>query len=240
MHLFFNHHITALNETYILSEEESKHACKVLRLKAGNQLVILNGKGEKFIGEITDSTASKCAVKIIEYTKEPEALFDIHIAIAPTKNNDRIEWFLEKATEIGITEITLLHCQNNERKHVNTERFEKILIAAMKQSKRLYLPKLNGLKRLSDFMVEYPEGLIAHCDEGNKHTLNECFNLQNTPILIGPEGDFSPQEINLALQNGYKTITLGTNRLRTETAGLYACMQAKLFVDLETQKIKNP
>ncbi len=235
MHIFFDHHITASNVTYFLSEEESKHACRVLRLKTGSQLVILNGKGERFIGEITDSTASKCPVKIIEYTKAPKPLYDIHIAIAPTKNNDRIEWFLEKATEIGITEITLLHCQNNERKHVNTERFEKILIAAMKQSKRLYLPKLNGLKRFSDFILEYPEGLIAHCEEGKKQALNERFKLKNTPILIGPEGDFSPQEINFALQHSYKTITLGENRLRTETAGLYACMQAKLFVDLTTR-----
>jgi 16S rRNA (uracil1498-N3)-methyltransferase len=236
MHIFFDRHITSLNETYSLSEEESRHACRVLRLKTGSQLVILNGQGEKFIGEITDSTASRCPVKIIEYTKEPESGYDIHIAIAPTKNNDRIEWFLEKATEIGITEITLLLCHNNERKHINAERFEKILIAAMKQSKRLFLPKLNNLKRFSDFISEYPNGLIAHCEDGSKQTLNDCFQTQNTPVLIGPEGDFSPEEINLALQNKYKTITLGENRLRTETAGLYACMQAKLFVDDTRQK----
>lgn len=231
MHLFYDPTIQANQQIHVLSEEESKHACRVLRLKQGDELAILDGKGSEFLTRIIEANPKKCRVQVQSTRTEPAPPYSIHIAIAPTKNNDRIEWFLEKATEIGITEVTLLLCKNNERKQTKEERFEKILISAMKQSKRLFLPKLNALIPFKDFIAANPDGLIAHCYEGEKVSVLNSFKLTDCPIMIGPEGDFSPDEVEFALQNGYKTLTLGENRLRTETAGLYACMQAKLTVD---------
>jgi 16S rRNA (uracil1498-N3)-methyltransferase len=232
MHLFYDPTISADEQLHILSEEESKHACRVLRLKEGDEIALLNGKGSEFVTRIIDANPKKCRVEILQIREEEVPAYSIHIAIAPTKNNDRIEWFLEKATEIGVTEITLLLCSNNERKHTKEERFEKILISAMKQSKRLFLPKLNKLTSLKDFVTSHPNGLIAHCYEEEKNTIFTSFKSDECPILIGPEGDFTLQELELALKNGYKTLTLGENRLRTETAGLYACMQAKMAIEL--------
>lgn len=231
MHLFYDPSIQADQKFHILSEEESKHSCRVLRLKEGDKLAILDGNGREFTTSIIDANPKKCRVEIQSIRVEVAPPYSIHIAIAPTKNNDRIEWFLEKCTEIGITEVTLLLCANNERKHTKEERFEKILISAMKQSKRLFLPKLNVLTPFKDFISAHPKGLIAHCYEGEKSTVFNSFTENNCPILIGPEGDFTLQEVDSALKSGYKTITLGENRLRTETAGLYACMQAKMVVD---------
>jgi 16S rRNA (uracil1498-N3)-methyltransferase len=231
MHLFYDPTIQADQKFHILSEEESKHACRVLRLKEGDKLAILDGNGREFTTSIIDANPKKCRVEIQAIRVEVAPPYSIHIAIAPTKNNDRIEWFLEKSTEIGITEVTLLLCANNERKHTKEERFEKILISAMKQSKRLFLPKLNVLTPFKDFISAHPVGLIAHCYEGEKSTVLNNFNQNNCPILIGPEGDFTLQEVDSALKSGYKTITLGENRLRTETAGLYACMQAMMAIN---------
>jgi 16S rRNA (uracil1498-N3)-methyltransferase len=232
MHLFYDPTIDVLAKTHILNEEESKHACKVMRLVTGNEIAILNGKGIEFIAKIIEAHPKHCKVEIISKTEELEPNYDLHIAIAPTKIIDRIEWFLEKATEIGITEITPLICSNSERKIIKEERLEKILIAAMKQSKRLFLPKLNPLTEISSFIKQHPKGLIAHCYEGDKASISEVFETKNSPILIGPEGDFSMKEVEIALNSGYKTITLGKNRLRTETAGLYAVMQGKMNIDL--------
>ena len=232
MHLFYDPTISADEQLHILSEEESKHACRVLRLKEGDEIALLNGKGSEFLTRITDANPKKCRVEILQIREEHAPAYSIHIAIAPTKNNDRIEWFLEKATEIGVTEITLLLCSNNERKHTKEERFEKILISAMKQSKRLFLPKLTKLISFKEFVTSHPNGLIAHCYEEEKNTIFASFKSDECPILIGPEGDFTLQEVELALKNGYKTLTLGENRLRTETAGLYACMQAKMAIEL--------
>ena len=232
MHLFYDPTIDVLAKTHILNEEESKHACKVMRLVIGNEIAILNGKGVEFIAKIVEAHPKHCKVEIISKTEELKPNYDLHIAIAPTKIIDRIEWFLEKATEIGITEITPLICSNSERKIIKEERLEKILIAAMKQSKRLFLPKLNPLTEISSFIKQHPKGLIAHCYEGDKSSISEVFETKNSPILIGPEGDFSMKEVEIALNSGYKTITLGKNRLRTETAGLYAVMQGKMSIDL--------
>jgi 16S rRNA (uracil1498-N3)-methyltransferase len=232
MHLFYDPTIDILAKTHILNEEESKHACKVMRLVIGNEIAILNGKGVEFIAKIVEAHPKHCKVEIISKTEELKPNYDLHIAIAPTKIIDRIEWFLEKATEIGITEITPLICSNSERKIIKEERLEKILIAAMKQSKRLFLPKLNPLTEISSFIKQHPKGLIAHCYEGDKASISEVFETKNSPILIGPEGDFSMKEVEIALNSGYKTITLGKNRLRTETAGLYAVMQGKMNIDL--------
>lgn len=232
MHSFYDAHITADIKEYILSEDESKHACRVMRLKEGNKILLLNGKGASLTAVITEANPKKCRVKIVEVKQDERPSYSVHIAIAPTKNNDRIEWFLEKATEIGMTEVTLLLCSNNERKQTKEERFEKILISAMKQSKRTFLPMLHTLTPYKSFIQEHPKGLIAYCGEGEKQTVLEAFSATDCPILIGPEGDFTLAEVELALKSGYKTITLGENRLRTETAGLVACMQAILASEI--------
>jgi 16S rRNA (uracil1498-N3)-methyltransferase len=231
MHLFYDPSIEKNTSIHLLSEEESKHACKVLRLVSGNQITLVNGKGIEFIATITDAHPKRCKVEITSQLVEDKQDKEFHIAIAPTKIIDRIEWFLEKATEIGITEITLIICSNSERKQIKEERLEKIIISAMKQSKRLFLPKLNPIIDFATFIKTHPKGLIAHCYEGEKKTIPDVMTSTDCPILIGPEGDFTLQEVEKAIASGYKTITLGTNRLRTETAGLYAVMQAKLFID---------
>lgn len=235
MHLFYDPTIKADNSFHVLNEEESKHACKVVRLKNGDQISILNGMGIEFTGTIIEDHPKHCKVEIISKFIEEQIKSELHIAIAPTKIMDRIEWFLEKATEIGITEITPIICSNSERKQIKEERLEKILIAAMKQSKRLFLPKLNPLIDFNTFLKNHPMGIVAHCYNAPKNTIEEVFKIRNCPILIGPEGDFSLQEIEKALKSGYKTITLGKNRLRTETAGLYAVMQGKMIIDKNTE-----
>lgn len=226
MNLFYDPEIEAGAEEFQLNEEESRHACKVLRMKNGDRLHLLNGRGALFTAEILDAATKKCRLKICasEQQKSPEK--EIHIAVAPTKNIDRIEWFVEKATEIGVTEISWILCRNSERKVVKNERIEKIAISAMKQSKRLFLPKINELITLKDFLKTHPEGAIAHCFEGeDQTTIREIFKPDHFPVLIGPEGDFSREEVELLTKNAYKGITLGENRLRTETAALVACMQ---------------
>ncbi len=231
MHLFYDPRVEKNTKLHTLTEEESKHACKVLRLKIGDTISILNGKGQDFQAQIMDSNPKHCQVEITSFEDEKDSGQELHIAIAPTKMMDRLEWFLEKATEIGITEITPLLCSNSERKQIKEERLEKILISAMKQSKRLYLPRLNPLTDFNTFLKNHPKGLIAHCYEAEKFNINQTFEAENCPILIGPEGDFSLKEVEKAMESGYKTISLGKNRLRTETAGLYAVVQAKLFLD---------
>lgn len=226
MHLFYDPNIEIDAAQHILSEEESAHACRVLRLKMGDEIEVLNGKGASFRAEISEAHPKKCVLKIKEVISFEPPKYSIHIAIAPTKNMERLEWFAEKTTELGITHITLLLCKNNERKIVKTDRLEKILISAMKQSKRKFLPVLTELIPFKDFVSQHPNGLIAHCYDGQKTKIQDHWNGHSMPILIGPEGDFSQDEVQLALQNGYKAIHLGDNRLRTETAGLFACMQA--------------
>jgi 16S rRNA (uracil1498-N3)-methyltransferase len=231
MHTFYDKNLETTQRTHTLSEEESTHACRVLRLREGDVIELLNGKGASFKASIRNAHPKKCEVEILDLTIEAEPNYSVHIAIAPTKNMERIEWFSEKATELGITHITLLSCKNNERKVVKMDRLEKILISAMKQSKRKFLPTLTDLISLKDFVKSNPNGLIAHCYDGEKADIKSSWTKANTPILIGPEGDFTLEEVELALTNGYKTIHLGKNRLRTETAGLYSCMQALILLE---------
>jgi len=231
MHLFYDPTLIKGTTTHTLNEEESKHACKVMRLKEDDSLIILNGKGQEFNAIIVDAHNKHCKIKIIEEKEEIKPKEEIHIALAPTKMMDRLEWFLEKATEIGITEISLILCDNSERKVIKIERLEKILISAMKQSKRLFLPKLNNLIPFKEFISNNKNGLIAHCYDKEKSTIKDEFRLNNCPIIIGPEGDFSLDEVKTAIHNGYKTISLGDNRLRTETAALYCVMQSKLILE---------
>jgi 16S rRNA (uracil1498-N3)-methyltransferase len=209
----------------ILSTEESKHATKVLRKKEGDILNFTDGKGHFYKAEITVADTRKCRLKVVSTEQKPKQHnYHLHIAIAPTKNMDRYEWFLEKATEIGIDEITPIICEHSERKVLKTERCNRILLSAMKQSLKFHLPKLNEAISLQDFLKQDFEGgkYIAHCEQGNKIELREEKKEKKTLILIGPEGDFSPNEIKLALQNQFKAVSLGTSRLRTETAGIIA------------------
>ena len=209
----------------ILSAEESKHATKVLRKKEGDILNFTDGKGGFYKAKITVADTRKCRLEIISSEqKEKQHNYHLHIAIAPTKNMDRFEWFLEKATEIGIDEITPIICHHSERKAIKTERCNRILLSAMKQSLKFHLPKLNEAISLNDFIKQDFEGTkyIAHCEEGNKTELKEKKKEKRTLILIGPEGDFSPTEIEMVLQYQFKAVSLGTSRLRTETAGIIA------------------
>ena len=214
-------------EEILLDETESKHAVKVLRLNKGSELHFTDGKGRLYIAEITEPNPKKCRLKLLEIKHQPAKKdFEVHIAIAPPKNNERLEWFLEKATEIGIDEVTLLVCENSERRAVKHDRLEKILIAAMKQSMNLKLPKLNQIMPFADFIERQPgkHKFIAHCHGSEKpHLLHEVQKDSLPVILIGPEGDFSQEEVMAAKMQGFQEISLGNSRLRTETAGIVAC-----------------
>lgn len=226
MQLFYNPTITESTETFCFDKEESKHIIKVLRKKDTDILFVTNGLGHLFETEITLASDSKCTVKILSFEKAATSKFRLHLAVAPTKMNDRYEWFLEKATEIGIHEITPIICDHSERKVINNERFDKILLAAMKQSNALYLPKLNDAVTFKEFIKLEKEGLklIAHCEETDKKTLKSVLKPnENVTLLIGPEGDFSEKEIALALENNFIPVSLGNTRLRTETAAIVAC-----------------
>ena len=226
MQLFYNPNINETTKTFAFDKEESKHIIKVLRKKDTDILYVTNGLGFLFKTEITLASDSKCTVQIISFEKKPSQKFRLHLAVAPTKMNDRYEWFLEKATEIGIHEITPIICDRSERKSINNERFDKILLAAMKQSNELYLPKLNPAVTFKEFINQNNEDvkLIAHCEETEKKTLKSVIKPnQNLTIMIGPEGDFSEKEIEVALNHNYVPVTLGATRLRTETAAIVAC-----------------
>jgi 16S rRNA (uracil1498-N3)-methyltransferase len=226
MQLFYTPNIDETTATFSFDKVESKHIIKVLRKKDTDILFVTNGEGYLFETEITLASDSKCTVKILSFEKKPRSKYHLHIAVAPTKMNDRFELFLEKATEIGIHEITPIICDRSERKVINNERFDKIILAAMKQSNELYLPKLNEAISLKDFLKHKQEGLqlIAHCEETNKKTLKSVLKPnENITILIGPEGDFSEKEIAMAIDSSYIPVSLGNTRLRTETAALVAC-----------------
>ena len=226
MQLFYNININETTENFSFDKEESKHIIKVLRKKDTDILYVTNGLGLLFKTEITLASDSKCTVKIISFEKSATPKFHLHLAVAPTKMNDRFEWFLEKATEIGIHEITPIICDRSERKVINAERFEKILLTAMKQSNVLFLPKLNNAVSFKEFLKQKQQGLnfIAHCEETDKKTLKTALKPnENVTILIGPEGDFTEKEIELALDSNYIPVSLGNTRLRTETAAIVAC-----------------
>jgi len=225
MQLFYNPNIDENTESFAFDKEESKHIIKVLRKKDTDILHVTNGLGLLLETEITLASDNKCTVKIIGVKKVQPSKFKLHLAVAPTKMNDRFEWFLEKATEIGIHEITPIICDRSERKVVNKERFEKIILTAMKQSNVLYLPKLNEATTFKEFIKHENEGLqlIAHCEETDKKSLKSVLKPnENVTLLIGPEGDFSEKEIALALENNYVAVSLGNTRLRTETAAIVA------------------
>ena len=231
MRLFYDANIDPNAPSYQLSEEESKHVVRVLRSQVGDHIGMLDGKGNLITCEIADAHPKRCLLNIVQVDFQPKDPAEIHIAVAPTKQMERIEWFVEKAVEIGITKITLLDCKNGERGKIKIDRLIKKAIAAMKQSQRRYLPEIEELTTFSDFLTNHDNGLIAHCYNSEKGSFSEGFQKTSCPILIGPEGDFTEAEVTQALEKGYKTVTLGKNRLRTETAALYACMQAKILLE---------
>jgi 16S rRNA (uracil1498-N3)-methyltransferase len=221
MQLFFSDN---LEKKITLTNEEEKHITRVLRKKIGDNILFTNGKGLLYTGEITALEKNTPKIEIIKKeNKEKIHNYYLHIAIAPTKNINRFEWFLEKATEIGIDEITPFFCERSERKKINQERCMKILISSMKQSLKYHLPKLNNPVLYTDFIKQDFKGdkFIAHCLNKDKTKLDKSIN-PRCNILIGPEGDFSENEINLAIKNNFQSLSLGKSRLRTETAGVIA------------------
>ena len=227
MQLFFKQDITDQTNEFRFDKIESRHIVKVLRKTEGDHLFITNGSGFLFTAEILVASDKKCLVKIIDSKEKKKSWnYHLHIAVAPTKINDRIEWFLEKATEIGIDEITPIICHHSERKIVKQERLEKIVLSAMKQSLKFHLPKINAAVTFKQFLAQETKGqkFIAHCEEQDKKSFKkEIIPNNDITILIGPEGDFSPKEIELALQKDFTAVALGESRLRTETAALVAC-----------------
>ena len=233
MHLFYTPNIDPAHPQFFLTEEESKHAIRVLRLDVGSVVQLIDGRGGLYTAEIIDAHPKRTILQVNKittgYNKRNHYL---HIAIAPTKNIERTEWFLEKATEIGIDEISLIICQRSERKEAKAERLNKIITAAIKQSLKAYHPVLNEPRPLSELLAIPFEGqkFIAHCEDTDKIDLGTALDKQGRYlILIGPEGDFARNEIDTALQNGFKAITLGDSRLRTETAALEACFEVNFL-----------
>ncbi|MTI20784.1 16S rRNA (uracil(1498)-N(3))-methyltransferase [Fulvivirga sp. RKSG066] len=209
-----------------LTPEESKHAVKVLRLSQGDAITLIDGVGGWYDAIIEEANPKKCRFAIQSSRQEPGNDYYIHIAIAPTKNIDRIEWFVEKAVEIGVDEISFLLCSNSERKVIKTDRIEKKAISAAKQSLKATLPKINALQKIDQFFTSISEEqkFIAYVDFDNPTDLIQAADKSKSYcILIGPEGDFSTQELEMALQSGFEKVSLGKSRLRTETAGLVAC-----------------
>ncbi|OFY50407.1 MAG: 16S rRNA (uracil(1498)-N(3))-methyltransferase [Bacteroidetes bacterium GWF2_49_14] len=225
MNLFYAPEL-ADQEEIVLSAEESHHAVRVLRISAGEQIILVNGKGGWYTSKIVHPDPKACRVEIISREQGLGVpRYHLHIAMAPTKQIDRFEWFIEKATEIGISEITPLICDRSERRDVKPERLVKVAISAMKQSLKAFHPVIHPSVSLRKFLAREMPGSkgIAHCVPGTKLWLNEASDkTTNNIILIGPEGDFTPDEIQLAYGAGYSPITLGESRLRTETAGVVA------------------
>ena len=227
MQLFFSE----INDNKVIfSNDEKKHLTKVLRKQEGDIISVIDGKGYLYSTKINSLDKNSSLVEIIKKEKKKKKHnYHLHIGIAPTKNISRFEWFLEKATEIGIDEITPIICNRSERKKINIQRCNRILISSIKQSLKFYKPKLNMPSNFSDFIKEKLEGdkLIAHCLKTEKNKINKS-NQKKYTILIGPEGDFTENEINLALKNGFRATTLGKSRLRTETAGIIATHSVNL------------
>ncbi|TAF46553.1 MAG: 16S rRNA (uracil(1498)-N(3))-methyltransferase [Sphingobacteriales bacterium] len=227
MHLFYTPDI--VGQTYQLNEDESKHCIKVLRLKINDEVHLIDGKGGFYLAKITNNHPKRTTLNIIHHQKQyGQRNHYLHIAIAPTKNTERLEWFLEKATEIGIDEITPIICEHSERKEIKIERAIKIITSAVKQTLTAYHPILNQALTYTNFLhhASADAKFIAHCHNFDKQAIKTNFiPHQKYLILIGPEGDFSASEITAAQQNGFKPITLGNTRLRTETAALAACFE---------------
>ena len=223
-------------ENPFLPEDESAHCTRVLRLQVGAVVQIIDGKGTLYDATIVAPHAKRTEVKIVsahpDFGRRP---FRLHLAVAPTKNSDRFEWFVEKATEIGVDEITPLLCRYSERRAIRPERIEKILVSASKQSYKARIPQLNPMTAVDEFLqhVREPYRFVAHCYEGDKpHLLHVCPPKSEVVIMVGPEGDFSRDEVDLAVNQHFVPVTLGASRLRTETAGVVACHLAAVVNEI--------
>lgn len=230
MHVFYTPDIAVDGE---LPEEEAGHCLRVLRLGVGDEVMLTDGKGFFYKAAITAATGKRCQVKVVETIGQaPLWNGHLHLAMAPTKNMDRIEWFAEKATEIGFDELSFVNCRFSERKVIKTERIEKIVVSAVKQSLKARKPLVNELTDFGKFIQQKFEGqkFIAHCYEGDKPLLKDVLIPgKDAVVLIGPEGDFSPEEVQKAEAAGFRAISLGKSRLRTETAALVAVHIMNLF-----------
>ncbi|MBO7100949.1 MAG: 16S rRNA (uracil(1498)-N(3))-methyltransferase [Bacteroidales bacterium] len=239
MQLFYNPDITP-NAYCTLDPEESRHAVRVLRMREGDELNVTDGRGNLYLCNIVDADDRACSVDVAETLSTFHfPLSTLHLAVAPTKNPSRMEWLVEKAVEIGVGEITLLQCDHSERSFLKTDRLEKLAVSAMKQSLHTVLPKINPTVKLSDWLNSQLSTLnsqlkfIAHCEADKPRTpLAAALKPgKDVVVLIGPEGDFSEEEIALALACGFQPVSLGPSRLRTETAALYAVVAFNLIND---------
>jgi 16S rRNA (uracil1498-N3)-methyltransferase len=215
--MFYVPYLLPSAETLVLTEEESSHCIRVLRKQPGDEIQVLDGKGGLYTAAILDAHPKKCTAKVLNYCFE-EPSVSVHIAVAPTKNMDRIEWLVEKGTELGCTQFTFMLTKRSERTKVNMERIHKIAVSAMKQSKRVYLPILDAPIPLNEFLTNHPGGWVAHCDDALPRDQVDASGPFR--MLIGPEGDFTPDEVKATLKANYRPVTLGDARLRTETAAL--------------------
>jgi 16S rRNA (uracil1498-N3)-methyltransferase len=223
--------LTPTAATYQLSEEESKHAVRVLRLGVGDAVELLDGHGGHYQAEVAEANPKRCQLRITHHKAVAPRPYFTHIAVAPTKNLDRMEWFVEKAVEVGVERISFLRCARSERRELKLERLEKIAISALKQSGQAWLPQLDEMQDFGAFVTGLtPEtAYIAHLEEGERTALAQIAGAgPGCCVLIGPEGDFTPGEIALALGRGIRPVTLGASRLRTETAALAAVFTAQL------------
>ncbi len=221
------------NQEALLGPEESLHCAKVLRKKPGDEIHIIDGNGFFYEGTLVQVAEKKCLAKLKDKGREQaKRNYYLHLAIAPTKQIDRTEWLIEKAVELGVDEITLFRCHNSERTHVNAERLKKIIESAVKQSMQARIPPLQALVDFKNLLNDKTasQKFIAHCNNFDKKHIREVsFKNEKSLVLIGPEGDFSPEEIKQALEQGFKSLSLGENRLRTETAGLAVVQAAYLM-----------
>ncbi len=223
MQLFYSHNIQ--NNTIRLEDEEFHHL-KVLRKAVGSELAITDGKGNLFSARIKEIAKHHCIAEIENTQHIEQSAHPLHVVVAPTKNIDRIEWLVEKLTEIGVAKISFIQCTHSERKVLKTERLNKIALSAMKQSLQFYLPQLSELQTFENFIntaLQNANLFMGYCEtENTQHLLSQPFTYQNSVILIGPEGDFSPAEVQAAQKVGFEPVSLGVNRLRTETAAMVA------------------
>lgn len=233
MYLFYTPDLTSSATAGMLSEEESGHCVRVLRYTRGDEILLTDGRGYTYNARITNPHPKHCEFEVLSAEQQQKTHgFYLHIAIAPTKNIERLEWMVEKCTEIGVDEITPLLCRFSERKQLRLDRLEKIVLSAAKQSLTPYLPKLNDLTPFDEFVksADEEDKFIAHCYKEDKRELkDEIRKGRSVLVLIGPEGDFSEQEIESALSLGFRPVALGQSRLRTETAGVVACHTAVLM-----------
>ena len=231
MTTFFAADLTPAATTYLLPEDESKHAVRVLRLREADAVALLDGRGHRYQAQLTDANPKRCQLEITAHEFVPPRPYFTHVAVAPTKNLDRMEWLVEKATEVGIERLSFLRCARSERRELKLDRLAKIAVSALKQSGQLWLPRLDELTDFSAFVAAAAAEttFIAHLEKGERTALKQIAATgAGCCVLIGPEGDFTPAEIELALGRGIRPVTLGNSRLRTETAALAAVFTAHL------------